>query len=81
MKIASWSQIGPLLSSAVNGVRLELEYRPPGALPVKPGVVFFRVQRTPDFWPDIQGTGTIALYHPLGAGVELALYAVDAQSQ
>lgn len=81
MKVASWGQIGPLLSSAVNGVRLEVEYRPPGALPVKPGVVFFRLQRTPDYWPEVQGTGTIALYHPLGSGVELSLYAVEAQSQ
>jgi type VI secretion system protein ImpJ len=79
-KVASWNQIGPLLNSALNGLRLELEYRPPGALPIKPGVVFFRVQRTTDFWPDIQGTGSVALYHPLGNNIELSLYAVDPQS-
>jgi type VI secretion system protein ImpJ len=80
MKVASWGQIGPLLSSAVNGVRIETEYRPPGALPIRPGIIFFRLQRTPEFWPEIQGTGTIALYHPLGQAVELALYAVESQS-
>ncbi len=79
-KMASWNQIGPLLNSALNGARLDVEYRPPGALPVRPGVIFFRVTKTPEFWPDIQGTGTVALYHPLGTGVELALYAIDPQS-
>ena len=42
-----------------------MEYRPPGALPIKPGVTFFKVIRTPDFWGDIAGTGTIALYQPV----------------
>lgn len=79
-KFASVSQIGSILSAAVSGIRLELEYRPPGALPVRPGVVFFRVLKTPEFWPDIQGTGTVALWHPLGNNVEIALYAVDPQS-
>lgn len=79
-KIASWNQVGPLLNSALNGARLELEYRPPGALPIKPGVVIFRLHKTPEFWPDIQGTGTIALYHPLGPAIDLALYAVDPQN-
>lgn len=77
-KIASWNGIGPLLNQAVNGARIELEFRPSGALPVRPGVSFFRVQRTPEYWPDIQATGTIAIYHPLPReAVELALYAVD----
>lgn len=79
-KVASWNQIGALLNSALNGARLELEYRPPGALPIRPGVVFFRVQKAADFWPDIQGTGSVALYHPLGNNVEISLYAVDPQS-
>jgi type VI secretion system protein ImpJ len=79
-KVASWNQIGPLLNSALNGVRLELEYRPPGALPIKPGMVFFRVQKVAEFWPDIQGTGSVAIYHPLGNNIELSLYAVDPQS-
>ncbi len=79
-KIASWNHINALLNSAVNGVRLEVEYRPPGALPIRPGVVFFRVQKTAEYWPDVQGTGTVAIYHPLGQGVNLALYAVDPQN-
>ena len=77
-KIASWGQIGALLNSAVNGARVQLEFRPSSALPIRPGVSFFRIQRTPEYWPDIQGTGTIAIYQPLPAeAVELSLYAVD----
>ena len=44
---------------------MELEYTPPGALPIKPGVVFFKVVRTPEYWNDIAGTGTIAIYQPI----------------
>jgi type VI secretion system protein ImpJ len=77
-KIASWSQIGAILNSAVNGLKMELEYTPPGALPIKPGVVFFKVNRTPEYWNDIAGTGTIAIYQPIDPqGVTLHLYAVD----
>jgi type VI secretion system protein ImpJ len=77
-KMASWSQIGAILNSAVNGLKMELEYTPPGALPIKPGVVFFRVARTPEFWTDVAGTGTIAIYQPIDPqGVTLHLYAVD----
>lgn len=80
-KIASWGQIGALLNSAVNGARVQLEFRPSSALPVRPGISFFRVQRTPEYWPDIQGTGTIAIYQPLPAeAVELSLYAVDPEN-
>ncbi|MBX3184479.1 MAG: type VI secretion system baseplate subunit TssK [Polyangiaceae bacterium] len=80
-KIASWSQVGSILNSAINGARLELEYQPPGALPLRPGVVFFRVHKTPEYWTDIQGTGTIAIYQPLEPrAVELSLYAVDPEN-
>ena len=80
-KIASWGQIGALLNAAVNGARVELEFRPSSALPVRPGVSFFKIQKTPEYWPDIQGTGTIAIYHPLGQeAVSLSLYAVDPEN-
>jgi type VI secretion system protein ImpJ len=81
LKIASWNQIGAILNSAINGARIELDYRPPGALPIKPGMTFFKVQRTPEFWGDIAGTGTIALYQPVDpASLNLTLYADDPQN-
>ncbi len=76
-KIASWNAIGALLNQAVNGARIELEYRPSAALPVRPGMSFFRVQPTAEYWPEIHSSGTIAIYHPLSQeAMELSLYAV-----
>ena len=77
-KIASWNQITSVLNSAVNGAKIELEYRPPGALPLRQGVIFFRLQRTAEYWADITSSGTIAIYQPIDpADVQLYLYAVD----
>ncbi len=77
-KIASTRQIGSLVNSAVNGARLAYEAYPPGALPVKPDVVFFRLETAGDFWTDMVSTGTVAIYEPLDANaVRVALYAVD----
>jgi type VI secretion system protein ImpJ len=77
-KMASWNQIGSILNSAVSGLKLALEYTPPGALPIKPGIVFFKVTKTPEFWNDIAGTGTLAVYQPMDPNaMKLALYAVD----
>jgi type VI secretion system protein ImpJ len=77
-KVASWKDISAILKSAVNGAKLELEYRPPGALPIRQGAVTFRLKKTPEFWNDIAGTGTIAIYQPLDPNaIEVALFAVD----
>jgi type VI secretion system protein ImpJ len=77
-KIASWNAVGSILQSAVNGLRLEPSYQPPGALPIKPGVVFFSMDKTTGFWSDVQMTRTIALYYPLPKeAVSIKLYAVD----
>jgi type VI secretion system protein ImpJ len=82
MKIASSNQIGPLMNSAMTGAPVELEYRPPSALPVKPGILWFRLGRSPDFWADIVATGTFAIYHPFDPNaMNLALYAVESQGQ
>ncbi len=79
MKIASWGQIGAILNSAVNGARVDVEYRPPAPCRSSRGLTFFKVVRTPEFWPDIASSGSIALYHPVdpAATVDFQLYAVD----
>jgi type VI secretion system protein ImpJ len=80
-KIASGRQIGALVNSAVNGARLTYEAYPPGALPVKPDVVFFRLETAGEFWTDVVGTGSIAIYQPFDANaLRLALYAVDPET-
>ena len=80
MKIASTNQIGAIMHSAVTGTPVELEYRPPSALPVQPGIHWFRLGRAPEFWADIVATGTFAVYHPFDPqSMTVALYAVENQ--
>jgi len=77
-KISSLQQMGILLHSHVNGARLAVEHRPPGALPIKPGMVFFRLETTGDFWTQMVATGSIAIHAPFDtSALQLSLYAVD----
>lgn len=81
MKISSEHQIAAIMHSAVAGAPLELEYRPPAALPIQPGLHWFKLGRAPEFWADIVATGTFALYHPFDPqSLSLALYAVESQT-
>ena len=65
LKVASWTQIGYILNAAIPGVKCEVEYRPPGAIPVKPGLVYLRVDMNGDYWNDVLSSGTIAVYQPI----------------
>ena len=79
LKIGSWTQIGYILNAAMPGVRVGIEYRPPGAIPVKPGLVYLRVDQAGDYCNDILGSGTIAIYQPVDPQkVDLRLIAVQA---
>jgi type VI secretion system protein ImpJ len=81
MKVASQNQIGAILHSAMTGAPVELEYRPPSALPIKPGLTWFKLGKNPEFWTDIVQTGTFAIYHPFEpASLTVSLFAVDAQN-
>lgn len=77
-KISSLTQMKQLLHSHINGARLTVEERPPGALPMKPGMVFFRLETTGEFWTQMIASGSIAIHAPFEANaLTLALYAVD----
>lgn len=65
LKMASWTQIGYILNAAIPGVQSAVEYRPPGAIPVKPGLVYLRVDQAGDYWNDVLNSGTIAIYQPI----------------
>ncbi len=65
LKVASWTQVGYILNAAIPGVKCDVEYRPPGAIPVKPGLVYLRVQMEGDYWNDVLSSGTIAIYQPI----------------
>lgn len=80
LKVGSWTQIGYILNAAMPGVRVAVEYRPPGAIPIKPGLVYLRVDQAGDYWNDILGSGTIAIYQPIDPHkVDLRLIAVQVQ--
>jgi type VI secretion system protein ImpJ len=78
LKVASWNHISGIMSSAVNGTQVQVDYRPPGALPLKPGITFLKLQRAGEFWNDISSSGTIAVFQPVEPhSVEFALYAIE----
>ncbi len=80
-KIAALRQIAALMHSHVNGARITLEHRPPGALPIKPGVVFFRLETAGEFWMQMLASGTIAIHAPFDPNaMKLTLYAVDSST-
>lgn len=81
LKLAGWSHIYDVVKHARTGVKVAVEWSPSGALPLKPGLCFFRVAREGQYWEDIVKTSTVALYLPSDgdwAGAEVALYAADA---
>ncbi len=65
LKVASWQGVGYILNAAIPGVGCVVEYRPPGAIPVKPGLVYLRVEPSGEYWDDVVRSGTIALYQPI----------------
>ncbi|WP_394842736.1 type VI secretion system baseplate subunit TssK [Pendulispora brunnea] len=80
-KIASTARIESLMHSAVSGARIAHEYRVPAALPVKPGVLFFRIEKASDYWREILTTGGVAIYLPIDPStVQLSLYGTEAQT-
>ncbi len=65
LKIGSWTQVSYILNAAMPGVKTSVEYRPPGAIPVKPGLVYLKVDTNGDYWNDIVTSGTVAIYQPV----------------
>ncbi|HKQ69378.1 MAG TPA: type VI secretion system baseplate subunit TssK [Polyangiaceae bacterium] len=81
LKIAGWNHIYEVVKQARHGVRVDIEWHPSSALPVKPGLCFFRVRREGPYWEEIAKSVTVALYMPVEAdwaGAGVSLYAVDA---
>jgi len=81
LKMAGWNQVYDVVKHARTGVKINIEWAPSGALPIKPGVCFFRVAREGSYWENIVQSATVALYLPSDgdwSGTELALYAVTA---
>jgi type VI secretion system protein ImpJ len=81
LKLAGWKDIYDVVKHARTGAKVAVEWSPSGALPLKPGLCFFRVAREGQYWEEIAKSATVALYLPSDgdwAGAEVALYAADA---
>ena len=65
LKVGSIDQITQIISAAMPGVRVELDYRPPGAIPVRAGHIYLRLEKGGAYWDGIRTSGTIAVYQPL----------------
>jgi type VI secretion system protein ImpJ len=82
LKIASWNQIYDVVKQARRGVRVDVEWNPSPALPVRPGVCFFRVRREGNFWDEVATSSTLALYLPSDGDwkdANLSVYAIEAR--
>lgn len=82
LKVAAWSQIYTVVKQAVRGVRVDVEWNPSAALPIRPGTCFFRVRREGPYWDEMKASSSIALYLPSDgdwSGATLAVYAIDAK--
>jgi type VI secretion system protein ImpJ len=63
-KIASWGNIADIVASALPGVPIKVEYRPPSEIPARAGVLYFALQQTGQYWQNVEGERTIAIYLP-----------------
>jgi len=63
-KLASWNEIGSILTMATPGAAVEVTYRPPPEIPVKSGLVYFTVATDNAYWRNIKADKNIALYLP-----------------
>lgn len=63
-KVASWDGIAPLLTSAMRGVAIEHELRPPKEIPVRAGAVYFGMPPADPFARTIRTERKIAVYLP-----------------
>ncbi|HVG63169.1 MAG TPA: type VI secretion system baseplate subunit TssK [Hyalangium sp.] len=63
-KIASWDEIHNIIQAATPGVPLEVTFRPPPEIPVKPKVVYFSLDISDRYWKDAIKDQTLAIYLP-----------------
>lgn len=79
LKLASWGSVHNILTSAVPGAPVEIMYRTPPEVPVRPSHTYFRVSTDNDFWADIIRSRQLAAYlpHPFdAASTQISLYGV-----
>jgi type VI secretion system protein ImpJ len=63
-KLASWNEIHRLVGSALSGIPLQVSFRPPPEIPVRPGVVYFALGAEGERWSEVLRERSLALYLP-----------------
>lgn len=63
-KLSSREDIQRVVQAAVPGVPLQVTFRPPPEVPVRPGVVYFTLGLQDDRWKEALREGALALYLP-----------------
>ena len=61
VKLAGKDDLDLVMSRALPGIRLTYVARPPGALPLRPGSHYFRLETQGDFWDTVVRSRTIAV--------------------
>lgn len=81
-KIAARDELPGLLRAATPGVPIKVTYRPPAAVPVKPGIIYFDVGIQDQYWKNAMQAQSVALYlpPPFDSGTEVELLAVPPPS-
>ena len=64
IRIASPEGISSLLTMMVPGLRIEHSPRPPVGLPSRPGLQYFRLEKSGPFWDAINRSSAIAIFIP-----------------
>jgi type VI secretion system protein ImpJ len=69
-KLGSWSEINGLIRATTPGVPLQVTYRPPPEVPIRPGASYFALANQDGGWRTVLREHAVALYlpHPFNAG-------------
>jgi type VI secretion system protein ImpJ len=63
-KIASATEIHNIVQAAAPGVPLQVTFRPPPEVPVRPGVVYFSLSTQDAYWKNAVRDKSVAIYLP-----------------
>jgi len=78
LKVGSLEQIAQIVQSALPGVTARVDHSPPNAIPVRPHLLYLRLEQTGSYWEGVEHSATIAIYQPVKPNkVKLELLAVD----
>jgi type VI secretion system protein ImpJ len=61
MKMGSGHRVEQIFKQALRGLKLVPIVRPPRALPAGAGVVYYQIERDPNYWKDVADTGVMAV--------------------